>query len=357
MIRSDAIVVGGGPAGSTCARTLSRAGWKVVVIDRARFPRDKVCAGWVTPGAFAALELEPDAYRQAGLVLQEIRGFRTGVMGRPLLDTDYQRVVSYAVRRCEFDTHLLHRSGARVIDGMPVGTLERTRTGWTVNGSISAPVLIGAGGHFCPVARFVQGGSDAQQPVVAQEAEARYDGDFAIAGEKPELFFCRDLQGYAWCVRKDRYLNVGIGRRSPAEFLRHVREFAAFLQGELRLRLNALKWRGHAYFARGVGPRPIVADGILIVGDAAGLAYPESGEGICPAIESGRTAAETLIAADGKHDVGSLAPYVELLRRQHPPARPYPAPLQSAAAAIGRVLLGSPAFTRQVLLNRWFLRV
>src|SRR5687768_17483918 len=46
----DALVVGGGPAGSTCARALRNAGWDVIVLDRARFPRDKVCAGWVTPG-------------------------------------------------------------------------------------------------------------------------------------------------------------------------------------------------------------------------------------------------------------------------------------------------------------------
>ena len=56
----DAVIVGGGPAGSTCARVLRRAGWSVVVFDRARFPRDKVCAGWVTPGVFRLLELDPE---------------------------------------------------------------------------------------------------------------------------------------------------------------------------------------------------------------------------------------------------------------------------------------------------------
>ena len=80
MIRCDALIVGGGPAGSTCARTLRRADWNVVVADRAAFPRDKVCAGWLTPGVFPLLELDPDEYRAAGLTLQEISAFRTGVI-------------------------------------------------------------------------------------------------------------------------------------------------------------------------------------------------------------------------------------------------------------------------------------
>src|SRR5947209_452583 len=57
MRRCDAVVVGGGPAGSTCAWALRRGGRDVVLIDRAAFPRDKVCAGWVTPAVIGALDL------------------------------------------------------------------------------------------------------------------------------------------------------------------------------------------------------------------------------------------------------------------------------------------------------------
>ena len=81
MVRCDALIVGGGPAGSTCARVLHHAGWNVLVIDRARFPRDKVCAGWVTPGVFRLLELDPEEYRATGLTIQTITGFRTSVFG------------------------------------------------------------------------------------------------------------------------------------------------------------------------------------------------------------------------------------------------------------------------------------
>jgi len=374
MIRCDAIVVGGGPSGSTCARVLRRAGWNVVVADRARFPRDKVCAGWLTPGVFPTLELDPNAYRAAGLTLEEITAFRTGVLDRTgerphrqLIETRYPRVVSYAIRRCEFDDFLLRRADVRVLENMPVTSIRRASDRWVINDTAEAPVLVGAGGHFCPVAKFLSQstGSDRDPmpgpvvapvvgPVVAKEAEFRVDD--RLSGP-PELLFCNDLEGYGWCVRKGGYLNVGIGRRDSRDFAIHVRRFVAMLEANGALRPGApIKWRGHAYYAAGVGPRPLLAPGVLIVGDSAGLAYPESGEGIHPAIASGRLAAETLVAARGRYGIEDLAPYAKALGREHPPAPRSSPTVRAASAAIGRALLGSSLFTRHVLLDRWFLR-
>ena len=358
MIRADALVVGGGPAGSTCARVLRNAGWNVVVADRARFPRDKVCAGWLTPRVFDLLELDPAEYRAAGLTLQEITAFRTGVLGSSLVETRYDQVVSYAIRRCEFDAFLLRRAGARVLEGTPVESLRRDGGTWIVNGDIESPVIVGAGGHFCPVARHTREGIEASSPIVAKEAEFPLHADGAASiPDAPELFFCRDLDGYGWCVRKGNYLNVGIGRRRARDFADHVKDFIAYLQARHRL-VSAVdvKWRGHAYLACGAGPRPLVGDGMLLAGDAAGLAYPESGEGICPAIESGRLAAETMIAARGRFDAASLEPYAHAMRARHPQARPTAPSLRPVVNALGRRLLGSRAFTRHVVLDRWFLR-
>ena len=358
MIRCDALVVGGGPAGSTCARLLRKAGWEVIVADRARFPRDKVCAGWLTPEVFPLLELEPSEYRATGLTLQEITGFRTGLIGSDLIDTKYRQVVSYAIRRCEFDNFLLRRARVRVLDGTPVSSLRRSAGRWIVNDGIDARVVVGAGGHFCPVARHLRGHAEAPQPVVAKEAEFRIARDGShVAGQMPELYFCRDLQGYGWCVRKGDYLNIGIGRRDSADFNRHVQDFTAYLEATIHVRPPPdVRWRGHAYLASGTGPRPLAGDGMLLVGDAAGLAYPESGEGIRPAIESGRLAAETLIACGDRCDTAALQPYAQALARMHPPAPPASGRLQAAQIALGRVLLTSALFTRHVVLNRWFLR-
>ena len=80
MVTCDVLVVGGGPAGSACAWRLARSGLDVVVVDSAAFPRDKVCAGWITPQVIADLDLDLDDYRR-GRTLQPITGFRTGLIG------------------------------------------------------------------------------------------------------------------------------------------------------------------------------------------------------------------------------------------------------------------------------------
>ena len=358
MVRCDALIVGGGPAGSTCARFLTQAGWDVLVIDRARFPRDKVCAGWVTPGVFRLLDLDPAEYRATGLTIQEIRGFRTSVIGHRAVETRYPRIVSYAIRRCEFDDFLLQRSKARVLAGTPLASLARRGDLWVANGDISAPIVIGAGGHFCPVARQLRGGADGVRPVVAKEAEfAIEDGGSHVAADMPELFFCRDLQGYGWCVRKGQYLNVGLGRRDQGDLNPHIQDFIGFLERNgLARRASLVRWCGHAYLASGTGPRPLVGEGALVAGDAAGLAYPESGEGIKPAVESGRLAADTLIASGGRAGRDDLLSYEAEVRRRYPAARRTPQALAGAIEALGRALLRSPAFTRHVLIDRWFLR-
>jgi len=358
VIRCDALIVGGGPAGSTCARMLRRAGWNVVVADRARFPRDKVCAGWLTPDVFPLLDLEPADYRATGLTFQEISAFRTGVIGGRPVETRYPRTVSFAIRRVEFDDFLLRRADVRVLENTPVTTLRRHGETWIANDAIEAPIVIGAGGHFCPVARHLRGGDDDRAPVVAKEAEFLLKGhNTHVTEDTPELFFCRDMQGYGWCVRKGEYVNVGIGRRDSRGFGTHVKDFIAFLeQRQILTRASEPRWRGHAYLASGAGTRPLIGPGMLLVGDAAGLAYPESGEGIRPAIESGRLAAEMLTAARGRHTVEDLQPYADSLRVLHPAVPQNPAPVRATLATIGRLLLGSSLFTRRVVLDRWFLR-
>lgn len=141
-------------------------------------------------------------------------------------------------------------------------------------------------------------------------------------------------------------------------FRDHVRDFVSFLADSGRVpEPSRLVWRGHAYHAMGAGARPFVGEGVLLAGDSAGLAYPESGEGIRPAIESGRLAAKTLIAASGHYGPDHLAPYGQSLQALHRAAVRTPAPLRPIMTAFGRALMHSAMFTRHVMLDRWFLRV
>jgi menaquinone-9 beta-reductase len=364
MDTCDAIVVGGGPAGSSCAWKLRRAGLDVVVIDRAVFPRDKVCAGWITPQVIEALDLDASDYRRAGRTLQPITGFRVGLLGGARdVDTHYRRAVSFGIRRCEFDQYLLDRSGARVRPGTAIKTLRRDVDRWIVNEAIAAPVVVGAGGHFCPVARRLNPVQPRSALVAAQEAEfplgVEDAGEWKVSPETPELYFCRDMKGYGWCFRKGQYLNVGIGRLDGGSLTSARAAFMAFLQTRRDIPADRpMHWRGHAYLVAQPPRRAVIDHGLLLAGDAAGLAYPESGEGIRPAIESGLLAASAIIAAGGRYTRQRLEPYERSLRARfgqtdrRPLSRTIPT---SLTLPLFPRLLATPWFVRHLVLDRWFL--
>jgi flavin-dependent dehydrogenase len=366
METCDVLIAGGGPAGSTCAWALRQAGLDAVVMDCATFPRDKVCAGWITPRALTELRLDVHKY-QLGRTFQPFTGFAVGVIGSGgRIDVEYEQPVSFGIRRCEFDEFLLRRSGARLRLGVPISRIRRDGFRWAVNESIAAPVLVGAGGHFCPVARMLNGSGDSGSLVVAQEAEFPIDprelASFATTPERPELYFSRALDGYGWCVRKGNYLNIGFGHLDRRRLPSATAAFAAFLKTEGRIPGHlSCRWKGHAYVLAGP-PRRRVDDGVLLIGDAAGLAYPQSGEGIRPAIESGLIAASTIVEAHGRYTSAVLARYEDRLRERFAISRGRSRfVLQGSTSQLGRTLgpwlLRTPWFVRHVLLERWFLHV
>jgi geranylgeranyl reductase family protein len=364
--RCEVLVVGGGPGGAACAWALRRLGVDVVVLDRSRFPRDKVCAGWITPQVVEELQLDLEDYARER-VLQPIRGFRVSLEGGREAEVDYGRVASYGIRRCEFDHYLLERSGARLRLAEPIRTLERRGRGWEINGGLRASVLVGAGGHFCPVARAVAPDVRDPEPLVAaQEIELRLDEELSsqcsVRPEIPELFFTRDLVGYGWVFRKGAYLNVGLGRQDRRNLGDHVARFLGFLAERGRApRSLPGRFKGHAYLLYDQTSRPLVGDGFLLVGDAAGLAYPRSGEGIRPAIESGLLAARTIFEAKGAYDRASLLPYARALEARFgarsPRFRFQPTALlpRRLRPRVAGALLGAPWFADRVVVARWFL--
>ncbi len=365
METCDVLVVGGGPAGSSCAWGLRGSGLDVVVLDRARFPRDKVCAGWITPQILAELAIDPLEYAK-DRVLQPIRGFRVGRLGDGVADADRGAVVSFGIRRCEFDHFLLRRSGARLRLGEPIQALRPSREGWVVNEALRTRLLVGAGGHFCPVARELGAAPGAGEPaVVAREVEFALDPEqqekCSTVPELPELFFTEDLRGYGWLVRKGDYLNVGLGRQDPVAFPKHVERFAAYLESTGRLPPRTpRRWAGHAYLLYDQAPRPLTADAALLAGDAAGLAWPKSGEGIRPAVETGLLAARA-IRSTGSLGPRALAAYAQSVQGRFGPrpgrARPGLTDLLPRAwrGPVAGRFLAQRLFASRVVVDRWFL--
>src|SRR5438046_637680 len=155
MTVSDVLVVGGGPAGSTVAWRLARAGARVTVLDAARFPRVKLCAGWVTPAALADLELDPSAYPHT---IQPFSAVSVAV-GDVEHETHWERTASYGIVRAEFDTFLLRRAaaaGVQVHEGARVREVREVPGGVEAAsdaGTFTAGGVVGAGGHGCPGAR------------------------------------------------------------------------------------------------------------------------------------------------------------------------------------------------------------
>ncbi|MFN0195812.1 MAG: NAD(P)/FAD-dependent oxidoreductase [Planctomycetaceae bacterium] len=359
----DAVIIGGGPAGSTCAAHLNAAGLNVLLIDQRQFPRDKTCAGWITPQIVETLKLDIEEYSQHA-VCQPITSFRTGMIGGQPVETKYYQVVSYGIRRCEFDHYLLKRSGVPVQLGQPVKSLAWNAPEWDINGEIRTPMLVGAGGHFCPVARKIGSKSEETATVVAaQEIEFEMSDDNArrcdVLPHQPEFYFCTDLAGYGWCFRKGNFLNIGLGRTNSDHVSHHVDEFKEFLRTTRRYEgTYPGKFHGHAYRLYEHHVPKLFDDGVLLIGDAAGLAYPQSGEGIRPAVESAVLAAETIIASQGDYRKERLAPYRDrLVDRLGTPRwtdsnRWLP---QSWLRGIAGKLLSTQWFTRQVVLDRWFL--
>jgi geranylgeranyl reductase family protein len=365
MDSCSVLIVGAGPAGSSCARKLHQAGIDTVILDKSSFPRDKVCGGWITPAVIQELEIDLADYAR-GRVLQSITGFRTSRMGGAEIETVYGRTISYGIRRFEFDDYLLQRSGARLIPATPLKSLERSGDAWIVNGAIQTRLVVGAGGHFCPVARFLGADARREVAVAAQEVEfemsPRQRDSCSIRREFPELYFCKDMKGYGWCFRKGNFLNVGLGRLDPHSLPAHVSEFVRFLKetGKVTFDLPS-SMLGHAYLIFRETKRNIADNGVLLIGDAAGLAYSQSGEGIRPAIESGLLAAKAIIAVDGKYTRDLPQSYRAMLKSRFGDSQ------ADWSTRIGRclpprwmhslakMLLATRWFSRHVVLDRWFL--
>ena len=185
--------------------------------------------------------------------LQSISGFRISQIGQKQVQSHYPGApVSYGIRRIEFDNYLLQRSKAKLLTGRAFKHMERIDNGWRINDELDAKLVVGAGGHFCPVARAIGSKGVSELAVAAQEVEfemsAEQAAECTIDAEVPELFFTPDLNGYGWIFRKGNFLNIGLGREDKHKLSSHVQNFIRYLKQQKKVPQDLPdKFNGHAY--------------------------------------------------------------------------------------------------------------
>ncbi len=298
----DVLIVGGGPAGATAAWQLQRAGREVLVLDRERFPRPKLCAGWITPEVVQDLGMDVNAYPHSLLTYPRLRMH----FGRWQLPVP---CVQHSIRRFEFDAWLLERSGAEVIEHN-VRHIEPDADGYRIDDSYRCRYLIGAGGTRCPVYRTLFRALNPRAEelqIVTLEHEIRYEWR---ERDCHLWFFAHGLPGYSWYVPKERgWLNVGVGaiaarmKARGQDIRTHWSHLAGMLESSLAPGAR-YEPTGYSYYLRG-NVDVVRRENAFITGDAAGLATRDLGEGIGPAVRSGLNAARAILEG-APYDLGDV---------------------------------------------------
>lgn len=366
----DVIVIGAGPAGATAARSLSSEGFSVLVMERHSFPRPKPCAGWISPWAFDLTGVTPEQYADGRRTLVSFRSLIIWDAGDVAREIGFGRAMGYGIVRSEFDAFLASRiGGGRLAQGVRAVNIDRNPDGVIVNGQYAAPVVIGAGGHRCPVARQFGSIRPDERFVTAVVSETHLGRGIIDSltpyPDVPQIIFNNDFSGYGWYFPKGDYLNIGVGTTSAANLSFHREALMNRLRRKGMLpdpdRHPLDRFVGHAYKLMRVSPRRPASDRVMLVGDAAGVAYNMSGEGIGPAIFSGLSAARAVADAGGDYSSRSLGHHSERLRARL--GKPYPEGLLSVISSMpgflspfARRLAVRSRTARRLVARRWFFR-
>jgi len=339
---ADVIVVGAGPAGATAARLLAAWGISVLLLERCRLPRYKPCGGAITKRTIqflAPLDISP-------VIETWVRKIVVQSPNGESFTADLPEGLIATVMRDKFDTYLTDAAilaGAKLKSGEPVLRCEQRLDGVeviTARETYRCLALIGADGANSVVAEQLglKPKRRAVSIVVELSPEARERWDDSI-----HLHFPFSLNGYAWCFPKGDHLSAGIYTRSPQ--IPNWREWLHLYLANLELSdcLDRQKIRGHTIPI--ADKRSVFHKGnVIVVGDAAGVADPFTGEGISWAIYTGRLAAAFVRAfLEGERD--ALSDYTRAVRKEVLGE-------MSAANRFAKILFSLPQFSFRHFLRR-----
>ena len=306
----DVLIAGAGPAGAGVAALLAGQGARVLLLEKERFPRYKVCAGAVDGSAaraLAAMGIDPAAVEEAAPTELCVTSD-----GRYPAWYQFERPLAKMTMRADLDALIADVAvarGAEFHDGEGVKVARDNGHGITVQtgrGCYEARVLVGADGVYSVVARDF--GLN-RNPIryVATEAEIEVDGaaQASWAG-RVQIDISVWPPGYSWIFPKRDHLSAGTG--VPLRYARDLKQrFARFQQRAQLGGGRTLEQHAHMIGFRR-GQEAIAAERVLLVGDAAGLVDPNTGGGIGPALQSAHLAAATLLPYL-KGETGSLRSY------------------------------------------------
>jgi len=294
----DVAIIGAGPAGAYCAKILTEKGLRVLILDKEKFPRNKICGGLISS---KALKLIHD---------DKINDYLTKIGPKPVykiiltcgqkeVTLEKNEVLGIVVRRKQFDEALINMAinkGANFIDSCEYKFHWDIKSFYeihTTRGIFYSKYLIGADGVYSKVAKISKLRRNFLRWEMGLAVSCEIPRELIIEKNGAEFIFYKILGGMGWCFSGKDFVNLGVGG--------YALESKKIYQATNQLVLERLKNKNTPFDLRasflpaGGRKRQIGKERTFLVGDAAGFVDAFSGEGIYYALSSGQIAAEMII--------------------------------------------------------------